>query len=398
MRFVAFLEIRHPELTEFIETWKERKNTNPNIKLILPLHISAEPINGITGILVFESDDMRGSAEFLSKFEQAGARVRIMPADEDSSLAKELANFKKGKEKAEAEWKKTSFKKITNLGTTKTLDILPLLDWHKSREDLKTEPGVSYLVKTDNKTILFDLGQNSAMADPSPVAHNMKKLGVSINDFDTIVISHNHGDHVGGPKWPKDKTFSLGATQPDIGRKIVYTPVPMTYPGLKPIHAKNPTIIGKGIATTGTISSYLFRSMPQLGEVHEEALAVNVKDKGIVLIVGCGHQTVRKLLERTETLFDEPIYGLIGGLHLPVTGGPVKTMGMYYHEYIATGKPPWEQLTRKELKENIEFLKKRNIKVVGLSPHDSSETSIKEFRAAFPRGYREVKVGQHIEF
>ena len=60
-------------------------------------------------------------------------------------------------------------------------------------------------------------------------------------------------------------------------------------------------------ATTGTIPQRLF-----IGAVDEQALAVNVRVKGLVLIAGCSHQTVARLLERTENVFDERIYGIVG--------------------------------------------------------------------------------------
>ena len=396
LRFVAFFTVRSEEINDFIETWKDRVPTDKKIRLTMQPHILAEPVNGITGFVVFESGDFRAVAEYLERYALAGSKVRLMPIWEDSALSEELVNFRKGKESAEVEWKKSAFRRISNWGSTETLEILPLLDWHKSREDLKVELGVSYLIRTDEKTILFDLGQNIKQSDPSPLLQNMDALGISTVDFNAIVISHNHGDHVGGAKWAKEKTFSLNARQASLGQKAVYTPMPMTYPGLDPIHTENPTVISKGVATIGTISNYLFRTMDQMGHVKEQALAVNVKGKGIVVIVGCGHQTLPRILERTEALFDEPIYGLIGGLHLAVTGGPFKTAGIYYHEYIATGKLPWQPITRRELQENIRLLKERNVKIVGLSPHDSSEASITAFREAFRSNYRDVKVGQPI--
>lgn len=268
----------------------------------------------------------------MAKYELAGVRVKLMPIWEDSALANELVNFREGKEKAELDWQRSVFKKISNWGSTKILEILPLIDWHKSREDLKVELGVSYLIRTDEKAILFDVGLNAKQSDPSPLLHNMNALGISIGDFDAIVISHNHSDHVGGGKWAKEKTFSLNAHQIDLGQKTVYTPIPMTYPGLYPIYTENPTIISKGVATIGAISNYLFRTMDHMGRVPEQALAVNVDGKGIVLIVGCGHQTLPKIVERTEALFEEPIYGLIGGLHYAVRGGPIKIGGMCPHE------------------------------------------------------------------
>lgn len=228
-----------------------------------------------------------------------------------------LTRFNKGKRKAEQEWqlKQSNIRKIKNMGVTKTLEILPLIDWYTRDEYLKGEAGVSYLIKTDKCTILFDVGLNSNQSDPSPLLHNMGQLGISLDEIDIIVISHNHLDHVGGDKWSNLKTFSLTNYQLDLSDKIVYTPIPMIYPGLSPICAENPTVISEGVTTIGVISNQLFF----LGYTPEQTLAVNVEGKGIILIVGCGHQTLLKILDRAEALFDEPIYGIIGGLHYPVT-------------------------------------------------------------------------------
>jgi hypothetical protein len=49
-----------------------------------------------------------------------------------------------------------------------------------------------------------------------------------------------------------------------------------------------------------------------------------------------------------------------------------------------------------ELQKDIRLLRELNLRVVGLSPHDSSETSIAALRTAFPKEYREIKVGQSI--
>lgn len=306
-----------------------------------------------------------------------------------------LARFNEGKQKAEEQWqqKQSAIRKTKNLGTTKTLEIIPLIDWYTPDDSLKGEAGVSYLIKTDQSTILFDVGRNADQSDPSPLLHNMKQLGVTLDDFDTLVISHNHGDHVGGRQWGRQKTFSLTNHQINLGQKRVYSPIPMTYPGLNPIYAENPMIISKGVATIGVISTHMFF----LGLTPEQALAVNVADRGIVLIVGCGHQTLSKILERAEALFDEPIYGIIGGLHYPVTDSRILTMsGIKLQMYFGTGKVPWERITIEEVQNNIALLKKHNPGVVGLSPHDSCNASLAAFRQAFPGIYKEIKVGEKI--
>jgi 7,8-dihydropterin-6-yl-methyl-4-(beta-D-ribofuranosyl)aminobenzene 5'-phosphate synthase len=217
-------------------------------------------------------------------------------------------------------------------------------------------------------------------------------LNIGLDDFDTIVISHNHPDHVGGWAWGNQKTFSLTSHQIDLGKKTVYTPIPMTYPGLEPIHTPDPTIIAPGVSTIGTIPNQDFF----LGWIDEQALVVNVEGKGLVVITGCGHQTLPKILKRVESLFEEPIYGVIGGYHFPATAGNTEIMGIGVQKYVGTGKFPWDPITLEEVQENIDILQKRNPQLVALSPHDSCETSIEAFRSAFSVAYRDIVVGERL--
>lgn len=300
--------------------------------------------------------------------------------------------FFQGKRRAERQWQAMKPVKITNFGNTKILEILPLIDWNTAHSGLHGEAGVSYLIKTDAITILFDVGLNIKQSDPSPLLQNMATLGVTLDEIDAIVISHNHLDHVGGLTWQRQKSFSLTARQIDLGNKQVYTPVPMTYPGLHPLCSREPTVIVEGLALTGTIPEHLFL----LGAVEEQALVVNVQGKGIVLIVGCGHQTLSKLLHWVEQVFDEPLYGIIGGLHYPVTDGNSKILGIPVQKYIGTGKVPWQPITHEELHTNIQLLQRYAPQVVGLSPHDSCKVSIEAFRQAFGDAFRDIIVGETI--
>ena len=58
-------------------------------------------------------------------------------------------DFTFGSQKVDSFCRNLRVNKIRNLGTTKTLEILPLVDWHADSNDLKHEAGVSYLIKTD---------------------------------------------------------------------------------------------------------------------------------------------------------------------------------------------------------------------------------------------------------
>jgi metal-dependent hydrolase (beta-lactamase superfamily II) len=165
----------------------------------------------------------------------------------------------------------------------------------------------------------------------------------------------------------------------------------MTYPGLAPVHAENPTVIAEGVATTGTIPRQLL-----LGWVEEQALVVNVTGKGLVLIVGCGHQTVPKLVSRTQAVFSEPIHGMVGGLHYPVPKGRAVVLGLPLQKLIASGEGPLHPVTPEEISANIEMLRRLNLGVMALSGHDSSDEVIQQFRTAFESAHRDVRVGEPI--
>ena len=109
------------------------------------------------------------------------------------------------------------------------------------------------------------------------------------------------------------------------------------------------------------------------GDGPEQVLAVNVEGKGIVLITGCGHPTVPKIVERAKLVFDQPIIGLVGGLHYP-------------------------EKDAKLIQERVDFLKGLNLQLIALSPHDSSEEAQTAVREAFSGAAKDIRVGQAIAF
>ena len=281
-----------------------------------------------------------------------------------------------------------SLKKVINLGSTKRLEIIPLVEAFSNTNTLKTENAVSYLIKTDSSTILFDLGANWEHNYPAPFTFNMNKLGIYLEDIDDIFISHNHFDHNGGVN-EDERTFLIGNGQPSLDDITVYTPIPMNYPSSEPIFIPEPTKIERAVSTTGVIQSQIF-----FGEIEEQSLIVNVEGKGLIIISGCGHQTIKKIIERTEILFDEPIYGIIGGFHLPMT---IQENITPIYKYFVTGKLPWQSLTLEDIQENIKILKDKNIKVISISRHDTSLESINQFKEAFPDEFIDLLVGNPIK-
>lgn len=303
-----------------------------------------------------------------------------------------LNRFNTGQKTIASEWDSAVTGTLMNFGSTKQLEIIPLIDWLTISDDYIGEPGVSYLIKTDKTSILFDVGYNQTGKSPSPLLHNMEKLGLSIKDFDTVFISHNHLDHVGGIKNQKKKTFSLGKEDIDLGDKRIFSPIPMSYQGKNTNCNPKPFILDTGVMSIGTISNFDFF----MGRIDEQAIAVNLEGKGIVIIVGCGHQGLKRIIERTESLFNEPIYGIVGGLHYPVTDSRIKIAGLKMQKFLGTCREPWNPYTKKDVEENINFLKERNPKLVAVSAHDSCDASLDAFRLAFQVEYKDIVVGETI--
>jgi len=116
----------------------------------------------------------------------------------------------------------------------------------------------------------------------------------------------------------------------------------------------------------------------------------------VVLVVGCGHPGVQRIVERSEMLFDAPLYGLVGGLHLPATASRLTWLGIPVQRLAGTGRPPWSPLRQADTQAAIAYLREKGLQRVGLSAHDSCDWSIEAFRQAFGEAYRNVRVGEEV--
>ena len=190
--------------------------------------------------------------------------------------------FLRNKLVEEESWRNRRPQKVTNLGSVKRLSILPLIDYYTTSDDLVGEPGVAYLLSVDNKKILFDVGYNSKNEHPSALMRNMNKLQVGVGSLDSVVISHNHVDHVGGMKAKRHNTFLLSGENTDLTGVRAYVPEAMCHLTAETVVTMEPTKIAEGVATTGTID----RAIWLMGLTGEQALAINVEGKGLVLIIG----------------------------------------------------------------------------------------------------------------
>jgi len=311
-------------------------------------------------------------------------------------LAVKLKQLKAGNKKAAADRASLKIEPLADIDTVSSFSLLPLIDFYTDDDRLKTEPGVSYLIKAGDTTLLMDVGFNKNKEHPSPLLHNMETLGVSFADLDYIFFSHLHLDHVGGMHEFKNGQFSISQGPVELPALTVYAPDEMTpsqwNPGPEVKVIKKPRVLSKGIASIGAIPRNLFLQ----GYTIENSLAVNIEGKGIVLVIGCGHQTIERIIERARQLFDDPIYGIIGGLHFPVKNGRIMLGPLNLQNIAGTDTPPWNGIDEQDVEAAIAAVKAVNPEFIALSPHDSSDWSIEQFRAAFRERYHDLKVGQEL--
>ncbi len=180
------------------------------------------------------------------------------------------------------------------VGSVKGLKLIIVVDNYPDGE-LKTAWGLSILVKTPKNTILFDTGP-----DPSILRENLKELGVDPSEIDFVVISHEHGDHINGLSY-------LAKVRPGLK---VYVPKGtaerIRIRGLDIKEVDKTTKVAEGAAIIGWL----------YGPPAEEALAINVEGRGLVILVGCSHPGVVNIVAKAKTDLGIKPYLVLGGFHM----------------------------------------------------------------------------------
>ena len=189
--------------------------------------------------------------------------------------------------------------------------------------------GYAALIEYGGKRILFDTGgQTKAFTS------NVKALSIDLKALDFAVLSHRHGDHTAGVAYllevnPKVKTGSFGtpASGPvlmSVKRQVDGVPVDLVYFGKAPpdqLSVDSPwpeaniTLVDKPVEVLPGF--FLFKTVSdQKGtmELNEVSMAVRTP-KGLVVVVGCSHPGIEKILAEAAKI-DPKIYTVVGGLHL----------------------------------------------------------------------------------
>ncbi|WP_419658519.1 metal-dependent hydrolase [Desulfosarcina variabilis str. Montpellier] len=288
-------------------------------------------------------------------------------------LVIKLAIFKNRQAKArQINQKRMSTADKLDLPLLETLELTPVVEWER-KDGFHGAPGVSYLFRTDQGTLLFDVGFGP---EDGVLAHNAKLKGISWDQVDALVISHLHLDHMGGSKASLKKTVRVPAELGQPSTIPCFLPDRCNAPGFRPIQVTQPTLVGAGLGSTGPLARSLFL----MGWCEEQILMGRLKGKGLVVFTGCGHPGITIILEMVRKISPEPIYALGGGLHYPVTASRLKKPGLEAAMVFGTGKPPWQRITDDDLTDCIHAINRANPRHVFLSAHDTCDYSLKRFK------------------
>jgi len=246
----------------------------------------------------------------------------------------------------------------------------------ETRDGLTKDFGFSALIKYKGKLILFDAGTNADI-----LKNNANALGIDLAAVDFAVGSHAHGDHLNGFDYLLQVNPDVKIYLPFdfyIGAKIIFNvegtekaiidslPEEMRYFGgeAKNLHltinqsgrfwnanveyVKENMELEQGIKLIATRSPYLgygskYPSVTEMktfgnddnqsddNEVEfvglpELSLSLST-DEGEVLVVGCTHSSVQKIIQETKGFTNKEISLLYGGYHmLPYDRNDINTI------------------------------------------------------------------------
>ncbi len=160
--------------------------------------------------------------------------------------------------------------------------------------------GISLLVEDD---ILFD-----TFASFRGLSKKLAQIQVPLDQIQTVVISHEHWDHIGGLWELLRQRSGLHVYLPphckaDVRQRVLDA-------GSTPIDTAGRKTIRPGIHISDEILGE-FRH----GTVAEQSLVLE-SERGLIIVAGCAHPGISDIVKKAVRQFAAPVYGVVGGFHL----------------------------------------------------------------------------------
>ena len=248
-----------------------------------------------------------------------------------------------------------------------------LYDSFSKNTALTMDWGYAALIEYGGKRILFDTGNRSDI-----LAHNVASKNLDLSKLDFVVMSHRHGDHMGGLAYllkvnptvkiyaPKERSGVYGDDEPSSTwyRRDESLPAEQRYYNGAP-----PEMIHMGAAWPGAHFQLIDKTTevapgiwvialvsdkPGTLELRELSLALRTPD-GLVVVVGCSHPGIDRIVQAAAAI-DPHIHLVSGGFHLiSATDADIDKVVALLHdtfkvEYVApghcTGEPTFAALKK----------------------------------------------------
>jgi len=178
------------------------------------------------------------------------------------------------------------------------LALTIVYDNYPGRPGLRTAWGFSCLVELGEQAILFDTGGSADI-----LLSNMRALGIDPGRIQKVVLSHIHGDHVGG-------LFGLLELNSAVA---VY--LPASFPkefkdrvrrcGAQVVEVQQAMKIGEGVYSTGELGTWI-----------KEQTLVMEGPEGLVVVTGCAHPGIVEIVQRAKEIGKERVHLVVGGFHM----------------------------------------------------------------------------------
>lgn len=207
------------------------------------------------------------------------------------------------------------------------------------RKRLINEHGLSLLIETGEKQILFDTGQSGDFLK------NARALGVRLEELDYVLLSHGHYDHSGGfealvhhleqvpglivgdeffrPKFKKisESEYHFNGNSFDEAY-LKQKEIPLQKVEGDMLRLTEKIMVFHHFQRSNSFEKQKGNFYIRIGDAYlpdafEDEIALGIEtDKGLAIIVGCSHIGVVNILRTVRERVKRPIYAVIGGTHL----------------------------------------------------------------------------------